>query len=138
MFASDPDIRRTAGRILLWQIGAVTAIAIICYALFGGRSGASALTGGAIGVIANACMTVTALRPARSPGGALGRLLFGQFLKVAVTVALFVIAYRSGRLELPPMLIAYATTLVMFWFVPAMAPGGLTGKGIGKAGTNDG
>jgi F0F1-type ATP synthase assembly protein I len=116
----------------------VTAIAIICYALFGGRSGASALTGGAIGVIANACMTVTALRPTRSPGGALGRLLFGQVLKTAISVTLFVIAYRSGRVDLPTMLVAFFATLVMFWFVPAMGPGGFGRARIGKAGTNDG
>jgi len=123
---------------LLWQTGAVTAVAVICYALFGGRSGASALTGGAIGVIANACMTVTALRPVRSPGGALGRLLFGQVLKTAISVALFVIAFRSGRLDLATMLLAYFATLVMFWFVPTMGSRASGRERIGKAGTNDG
>ena len=125
MLTSDLDTRRTAGRILLWQTGAVTAIAVICYALFGARSGASALIGGAIGVIANAFMTVTALRSMRSPGGALGRLLFGQFLKVALTVASFVIVARDGRAYWPALLVAYVATMVVFWIVPAM--------GLGKA-----
>ena len=119
MFASDPETRRTASRILLWQIGAVTAIAVICYALFGERSGGSALVGGAIGVVANAFMTVTALRPTRSPGGALGRLLFGQLLKVALTVACFVIVARDGRAHWPSLLVAYVATMVVFWIVPA-------------------
>ncbi len=122
MLASDPDTRRTAGRILLWQTGAVTAIAVICYALFGGRSGGSALVGGAIGVVANAYMTVTALRPARSPGGALGRLLFGQLIKIAFTVTGFVIVAQSGRAHWPSLLVAYAATLIVFWIVPALAP----------------
>jgi F0F1-type ATP synthase assembly protein I len=119
VFASDPETRRTASRILLWQIGAVTAIAVICYALFGERSGGSALVGGAIGVVANAFMTVTALRPTRSPGGALGRLLFGQLLKVALTVACFVIVARDGRAHWPSLLVAYVATMVVFWIVPA-------------------
>jgi F0F1-type ATP synthase assembly protein I len=125
MLTSDPATRRTAGRILLWQTGAVTVIAVICYTLFGSRSGASALIGGAIGVIANAFMTVTALRSTRSPGGALGRLLFGQLLKVALTVAFFVIVARDGRAHWPSLLVAYVATMVVFWLVPAM--------GLGKA-----
>ena len=119
ILTSDPDIRRTARRILLVQTGAVTALAVICYALFGRQSGLSALTGGAIGVIANAYMTVTALRPTRSPGGALGRLLFGQLLKVALTVACFVIVARDGRAHWPSLLVAYVATMAVFWFVPA-------------------
>lgn len=127
MLTSDPDTRRTAGRILLWQTGAVTAIAVICYALFGLGSGASALIGGAIGVIANAFMTVTALRSTRSPGGALGRLLFGQLLKVALTVAFFVIVARDGRAHWPSLLVAYLATMVVFWMVPAMGLGKVSG-----------
>jgi F0F1-type ATP synthase assembly protein I len=120
ILTSDPDIRRTAGRILLWQAMAVTALAVICYALFSRQSGLSALTGGAIGVVANAYMTVTALRPTRSPGGALGRLLFGQLLKVAFTVAGFVIVAKTGRAHWPSLLVAYVATLVVFWIVPAV------------------
>lgn len=126
MLTSDPATRRTAGRILLWQTGAVTVIAVICYALFGSRPGVSALVGGAIGVIANAFMTVTALRATRSPGGALGRLLFGQLLKVALTVAFFVIVARDGRAHWPSLLVAYVATMVVFWVVPAMGLGKTT------------
>ena len=127
MLTSDPDTRRTATRILIWQTGAVTAIAVICYVLLGGRSGGSALVGGAIGVVANAFMTVTALRPTRSPGGALGRLLFGQLLKVALTVACFVIVARDGRAHWPSLLVAYVATMVVFWIVPATRLGKVSG-----------
>jgi F0F1-type ATP synthase assembly protein I len=89
-------------------------------------------------VVANAYMTVTALRPARSPGGALGRLLLGQVVKIALTVALFVIAFRSGRVDLPPMLAGYFATLMVFWFVPAMGSGRGYRERIGKTGSNDG
>jgi ATP synthase protein I len=117
----DPDIRRTAARILFAQVAVMTAIAVICYALFGGRQGLSALAGGAIGVIANATMTATALRTPRSPGGVLGRLLLGQMMKVALTVALFVIAARSGRAHWPSLLGTYVATLAVFWLVPMMS-----------------
>jgi F0F1-type ATP synthase assembly protein I len=129
ILTSDPDIRRTAVRILLWQATAVTAVAVICYALFGQRSGLSALVGGAIGLIANAFMTLTALRPARSPGGALGRLLFGQMIKVALTIALFVIVIRSGRAHWPSLLVAYIATWIVFILVAAKAPASGSEKG---------
>ena len=74
-------------------------------------------------MIANAFMTVTALRSTRSPGGALGRLLFGQLLKVALTVALFVIVARDGRAHWPSLLVAYVATMMVFWVVPAMGLG---------------
>jgi ATP synthase protein I len=124
----DPDIRRIAGRILLAQASVMTAIAVICYALLGGRSGLSALAGGAIGLVANVYMTVTALRPSRNAGGALGRLLFGQVVKVGLTVALFVIVARSGKAHWPSLLIAYIATLAVFWAVPMMAAGKKVGN----------
>jgi F0F1-type ATP synthase assembly protein I len=128
ILTSDPGTRSTAAKILLWQTTAVTAVAVICYALFGGRSGLSALAGGAIGLVANASMTMTALRPTRSPGGALGRLLFGQLVKVALTVTLFVIVARDGRAHWPSLLVAYIVTLAVFWLVPAFGPRGNLGK----------
>src|SRR5688572_22086359 len=98
----------------------MTAIAVICYASLGERQGLSALAGGAIAVIANAYMTVTALRTPRSPGGALGRLLFGQMVKWALTVALFIIAARTGKAHWPSLLGAYVATLAVFWLVPLL------------------
>ena len=128
ILTSDPDLRRTAGRILFWQSMTVTALAVVCYALFGGRSGLSALAGGAIGWIANAGMTLTALRPTGSAGEALGRLLFGQMIKVALTIALFVIVAREGRAHWPSLLVAYIATWAVFMLVAAKASPGGTGK----------
>jgi F0F1-type ATP synthase assembly protein I len=116
----DPETRRFAGRILLAQALVMTVIAAICYAFLGERSGTSALTGGAIGLIANALMTVTALRPADSAGAALGRLLFGQMMKVGFTVALLVIVARGGWAHWPSLLAAYAATLFVYWLVPML------------------
>ena len=114
----EPGIRRLAARILLAQAAVTVALAAICTIGWGTRSGLSALAGGGIGVLANVFMTLSALRPTASAGGALGRLMLGQFMKVAVTVALFVVAARTGQVVWPAMLAAYVATLVVFWFVP--------------------
>jgi F0F1-type ATP synthase assembly protein I len=117
----EPDIRRLAARILLAQVAVTIALAVLCYGLWGARHGASALAGGAIGFIANLYMTLTALRPGGGAGLVLGRVLLGQFVKVALTVAMFVAVARTGKAVWPPIIATYVATLVVFWAVPAMA-----------------
>ena len=111
----EPDIRRLAIRILLAQASVTIIIAGVCGAFWGDRHGGSALVGGAIGTLANLYMTVAALRMSRSAGGALGRLMLGQLVKVVLTVALFVIAARSGKVKWIPLLGTYTATLMAFW-----------------------
>jgi F0F1-type ATP synthase assembly protein I len=119
ILSRDPGIRKLSQRILLTQAAVTVLIAAIGYMGWGERAGHSALAGGVTGLLANVFMTLSALRPTASAGGALGRLMFGQFMKVAVTVAVFVVAARTGKVVWPAMLVAYAATLVVFWFVPA-------------------
>jgi ATP synthase protein I len=125
----DPDSRRVAARILLFQAGATIVLAAVCDGLWGPRHAASALAGGAIGLLANVAMTVFTLRDTRSAGGALVRLVIGQFVKVGLTVALFVIAARTGRLAWPPFLAGYVSTLLAFW---AATMGSVQGLGKSK------
>ena len=72
-------------------------------------------------MLANLFMTLTALRPTASAAGALGRILLGTFMKVAVTATLFFVAARTGKVVWPAMLVAFVATLVVFWFVPVLA-----------------
>lgn len=121
MIARDAQTRRLAARILATQ-AAMTIVIAVLFLVFGGREhGLSALAGGGTGVLANLFMTLSALRPTASAGGALGRLMLGQFMKVAVTIFLFVLAAQTGKVVWPAMLAAYAATLVVFWFVPVLA-----------------
>lgn len=116
----DPAIRKLAARILLAQAAVTLIVAALGFIGWGARPGLSALAGGGTGLLANAFMVSSVLRPSASAGGALGRLLFGQLMKVVVTVVLFVVAARTGKVNWPAMLVAYAATLVVFWFVPAL------------------
>lgn len=117
----DPDTRRLAARILLAQSASTIGLAALFGLVWGLRHGASALVGGGIGLAANLFMTLMALRTVRSAGGALGRLLVGQFAKVGLTVALFVVVARTGKVAWPPFLVAYVATLVAFAVVPLMS-----------------
>lgn len=121
MSARDGEIRRIAVRIVMAQAATTMLIAAVCALIWGRTHAMSALAGGLIGLIANVFMTLSALRPTASATGALGRLMFGQLLKVAVTVVGLVLVARGGWANWPALLIAYAATLVVFWFVPMWA-----------------
>lgn len=119
--SSDPQTRRLAVRILLWQ-GAVTIVLGALVALGSSpKAGLSATTGGLIGLIANLYMTVAALRPARSAGFAFGRLLAGQFVKVLLTVGMFLAVAQRKDVVWPAVFAGYVATLMVFWVVPVLA-----------------
>ena len=118
---SDPQMRRLAGRILLWQALVSGALAALVAVMAGKASGVSALTGGLIGLIANLYMTLAALRPARTAGFALGRLLAGQFVKVLLTVGMFLAVAQRKDVVWPAVIAGYVATLVVFWVIPALA-----------------
>jgi len=118
---SDPQTRRLAVRILLWQVAATIVLGALVALWAGPKSGVSAVTGGLIGLIANLYMTVAVLRPARSAGFAFGRLLAGQFVKVLLTVGMFLAVAQREDVVWPAVLAGYVATLGVFWVVPALA-----------------
>ena len=90
---------------------------------FAHQKNTKAPEGAATGVAANLYMTFRVLQPARTPRRALGQLYMGQLVKVALTVALFMLAARMPHVSWPALLSAYLATLVVFWWVPfAAAP----------------
>ena len=115
--ARDPEIRRIAARILLAQAATTILIAALCLVFKGQIQALSALAGGTIGLIANAYMTLTALRSSASAAGALGRLMFGQMVKVALTVALMVIV-GAGQVGHWPALSARTGDVLVFGSCP--------------------
>jgi len=119
--SSDPQMRRLAGRILLWQALVTVALAALVAAFAGKASGVSALTGGLIGFITNLYMTLAALRPARTARSALGWLLAGQFVKVLLTVGMFLAVAQRKDVVWPAVFAGYVATLVVFWVLPVLA-----------------
>lgn len=122
--SSESDARRLAHRVLLLQALVGLVVALVCL-LWGQRGFTSALAGAVTGVIANLYLTLRALTPARTPQAALGRLYFGQFIKVAVTlVGLFgsaMLLNRRHDLVLGALLAGYVGVLVVSWTVPFLS-----------------
>ena len=90
------------------------------------RFAISVLAGALIGVIANLYMTLRGLRPANTARSALGRLYFGQMVKMVVSVVLLYVAatelplvVREPRqVVVPPLLIGFIATLAVVWLMP--------------------
>jgi len=118
---SDPETRRIAVRILAAQLLVTAIFAGIAGWIAGERAGGSAFVGGSIGIIANLCMTITALRPSADARQAVRRLYVGQAVKVGVTAVLFIAAARSEEMVWPALLATYVAMLVTFIWVPIRA-----------------
>lgn len=117
--SSDSEIRRLARRVLLLQTVMGLAVALVCLVFWGRNACTSALAGAFTGVIASLYMTLRALQPARTPQAALGRLYVGQLIKVVVSLALFVVAFRYlPHVVWLALFVAYLATLAVGWTLP--------------------
>ena len=126
---SNPDVqlgRRMALAVVRGQVVVGTLIAVVCYAIAGARAGASALLGTGIGVAATSLMALAMLRHGGGVSAAQAAIGFvtGWLVKVGLTVALLVTAFRSTTVDAVPLLVAYAATYVGYWLGGARATGG--------------
>jgi len=120
MIARDAATQRIAARILVAQAATTIAIAALCALAWGRIAALSALAGGATGLFANAIMTLIVLRASPGAAGALGRLVIGQMVKVLFTVGALLAVAQGGWAHWPSLLLAYAATLIVYWFVPVL------------------
>ncbi len=86
--------------------------------LIGGQAWArSALSGGGIGIVAGLYQAFRIFRAdmSRQPERFLSSVYVSEALKIVLTVALFIAAIRVLRVELIPVIVAYAATYVVYW-----------------------
>src|SRR5690606_40105321 len=90
---------RRSLQILRWQVACVAALAAVAAALSDARAGWSVLVGGGVGLIWTVYMAGTLYRHSLDHGVRMSALTFmaGWLIKVALTVAVLVVALRSGR-----------------------------------------
>ena len=126
---SNPELqkgRRQALIVVLSQALLGALVAGVCYAIGGTRAGASALLGGAIGVVATTLMAFAMLRHGEGVSAARAAIGFitGWLVKVGFTVALLVTAFGSSKVEAVPLLAAYLATFFGYWIGAARGNGG--------------
>lgn len=111
------DAARESLKILWWQLGWAAAVAVLGAALFGARAGWSALAGAGIGLIWTVYMAFAEFRHSLNHGVRLSAVSFfaGWVIKVALTVSLLVIAFRSGAVAPLAVLAGLFGAMVAYW-----------------------
>ena len=118
-----PQARRLAGSVVLGQVVVTLVAAAICFAVWGRVAGLSALAGGGISAVASAVLAFFAFRsPAGAPAERVARAFYvGEGLKLAVTVALFVIVFVTFKVSFAALFGTYIATLFVYWIALANA-----------------
>jgi ATP synthase protein I len=114
--------RKAAFRVVLAQVAITLGVAAVTTLGWGAAAGRSALLGGGIGIAAAAFMVLVVFR--YPEGASAARIAWGfylgQFLKVALSIALLVVAFRAEGVVPLAMLVAYVATFAGYWAVPRL------------------
>lgn len=109
--------------MLLWQTGCVVGVAAVAAIFWDVRAGWSALAGGGIGLIWTVYMALTLFRHSLTYGAHMSAMTFvaGWLIKVALTVVLMILAFRSKAIAPLALLAGLSGALVAYWFWLAFA-----------------
>jgi ATP synthase protein I len=99
------------------QLAVTVVLALLSLVLFDSITAASLLSGGLIGILAG---FYQAQRMMRADAGAhpeafMRGLWVSEVLKIALTVALFIVAIRLLRVAMVPTIVGYAGTYIVYW-----------------------
>lgn len=110
--------RHLATRIVVGQALVTALAALIALLVSGAQAGWSAGLGGGIGTAATLYMAMRALGGTGDEDGRgmLGRFFRAEFLKIGLTVFLFVLAFKFLPVAPAWLLGAYAATFAAYWF----------------------
>ena len=114
--------RKAAFRVVLAQVAITLGVAAVAALGWGSAAGRSALWGGGIGIAATAFMLLAVFR---YPEGASAMRIawgfyLGQFLKVALSIALLVVAFGTEGMVPLALLVAYVATFAGYWAAPLL------------------
>jgi ATP synthase protein I len=114
--------RKAAFRVVLAQVAITLGVAALAALGWGSAAGRSALWGGGIGIAAAALMLLAVFR---YPEGASAMRIawgfyLGQFLKVALSIALLVVAFGTEGVVPLALLVAYVATFAGYWAAPRL------------------
>ena len=114
--------RKAAFRVVLAQAAIALGVAAVAAAGWGAAAGRSALLGGGIGIAAAAFMVLVVFR--YPEGASAARIAWGfylgQFLKVALSIALLVVAFRAEGVVPLALLVGYVATFAGYWAAPRL------------------
>ncbi len=113
---NQKPLRRAAYRLAAWQAALTAVVAAIAAAVGGVAAAQSALMGGGISIVAGLYQALRLFSgmAARQPDRFMRAVYTGEAIKIALTVALFIVVIRVMRPQFAPMIVAYAATFVVY------------------------
>lgn len=114
--------RRAAFRVVVAQAAITVAVGAVTAVGWGIAAAKSALWGGCIGTAASALMALAIFR--YPEGAAAARIAWGfylgQFLKVALSIGLLIVAFGAEGAVPVALLAGYGATFVGYWAAPRL------------------
>lgn len=109
-------LRRAAYRLAAWQAALTFGVAGVAAAISGVAAAQSALMGGGISIVAGLyqALRMYSGQAALQPERFMRSVYTGEAIKIALTVALFIVVIRVMRPQFAPMIVAYAATFVVY------------------------
>jgi ATP synthase protein I len=115
--------KSTAYRIVLAQFATALVLAAAAGGIWGSRAGYSALVGGLISAMASLYFALHVFGVRATAARAVVRSFYAaEVVKMAITVLLFVAAVVWLKVDFLPLIVAYALTLLVYWFALLSAP----------------
>ena len=115
--------RRFANRLVLAQVALAVIFSAGFWVSLDAPSGYAALSGGIIGAVANALYArLSFANGSRVPVDVIRRTVFGEAIKIAVTVTLFLVFVVWVRGPFLPMLVTYVATQAVYWVAWLKSP----------------
>jgi ATP synthase protein I len=118
-----PQARRMAMSVVLGQVAVTVVAAIVCFALWGRVAGFSSLAGGGISAVSSAALAAIGFAsPAGASADRVARAFYlGEGVKLAVTVAAFVLVLVTMKVSFAALFATYIATLFVYWIALANA-----------------
>jgi ATP synthase protein I len=104
-------------RLSAWQFLLTLALALLAVLFVDNDFALSVVSGGFIGMFAGFYQAQRMLRvdAGKHPDAFMRGLWISELVKIALTVALFVVAIRLLRVQMVPTIIGYAGTYIIYW-----------------------
>lgn len=112
------EARSSAFRVVGWQSLAALLAGVVGFLAGGIPAGEAALTGGLIAAAAQFAVTLRVFggMAERNPKRFMARLILGEALKFAVTIAMFLVALVILKTAFLPLILGYMAGFVAYWF----------------------
>lgn len=109
-----------AQRLLLIQFGVAMLIAVISLLISGSTAAFSAIVGGLVCVVPNACFVRKLFKHngARAARQIVNGFYKGEALKLTLSILLFALVFRFLKINPLVFFVAYIAAQMVFWFAP--------------------